>query len=180
MAAPAETEAGVSLASLAPNWPADKRQTRRAMMQCLSVSDGCKTKGLERKIAAAISLKWSRCDAQPLLAWERKTERDRWDREKCFKTAGRKIDAQKGSGGISWLCWDLESWLCMQQIISHQLSRLNIFLKSMAVVSRLFLFFQAHLSTPVESLHKLCPNPQKDLGQGKLPLFKGLQRFNDD
>lgn len=52
----------------------------------------------------------------------------------------------------------------MQQIISHQLSSSDIFLKSIAVLS---LLFQDIIQRLVHSLDKLCFGPQKD---------KGLQR----
>lgn len=146
-------------------------------MQCLSVTDGCKTRGLESKIAAAISLKWRRCDAQPLLAWERKTERGRRDREKCFKTAREKdrwTERQRGNKLALLRFRVVAVYAANNKSPAKQTQYiLKIHGCRVSALSLFSFFSQAHHSTP-ESLHKLCPNTQKDLGQGKLLLFKGL------
>lgn len=153
-------------------------------MQCLSVTDGCKTRGLKSKIAAAVSLKWSRCDAQPLLAWERKTERGRRDREKCFKTAWEKERWRERQPGnkLALLRFRVAAVYAANNKSPAKQTQyiLKIHGCRVSALRSFFSFFsKAHHLTP-ESLHKLGANTQKDLGQGKLLLFKGLQRFNGD
>lgn len=149
-----------------PSWISEQASTlikSTQLMQC-NFCDGWFDEGREEVLKrqwCGNFLKRSTCVRCVIPREEETTKTTQETKRNAGWPLLKKIDERRKREGVSLVSSDLLSWLWRQQIISHQLSSSDIFLKSMAVLSRLFRFM---IQPPIHYLDKLSFSSYKVIG----------------